>query len=59
MGVKRIGTDELSFDDYRQLLEVRTKEVESLLTAIMRASKELRKLVIAAASEIDDGTLIH
>ena len=51
--------DELSFDDYRRLLEVRTKEVETLLTAIMRASKELRKLGIAAASEIDDGTPIH
>ncbi len=51
--------DELSFDDYRQLLEVRTKEVETLLTAIMRASKELRKLRFAAASEIDDGTPIH
>ncbi len=51
--------DELSFHDYRQLLEARTKEVETLLTAIMRASKELRKLRNAAASEIDDGTLIH
>ena len=51
--------DKLSFDDYRQLIEVRTKEVESLLTAIVRASKELRKLRIAAASEIDDGTPIH
>ncbi len=51
--------DKMSFDDYRQLIEVRTKEVESLLTAIMRASKELRSLGIAAASEIDDGTLIH
>jgi hypothetical protein len=49
----------LSFDEYRQLLEVRTKEVETLLTAVMRASKELRKLGIAAASEIDDGTPIH
>jgi len=49
----------LSFDDYHRLLEVRTKEVEALLTAILRASKELRKLGIAAASEIDDGTLIH
>ena len=51
--------DELSFGDYRQLFEVRTKEVETLLTAIMRASKELRKLRFAAASEIDDGTPIH
>jgi len=51
--------DKVSFDDYRQLIEVRTKEVETLLTAIMRASKELRKLRIAAASEIDDGTPIH
>jgi len=49
----------MSFDDYRQLIKVRTKEVETLLTAIMRASKELRKLRIAAASEIDDGTPIH
>jgi len=32
---------------------------DTLLTAIMRASKGLRKLGIAAASEIDDGTLIH
>ena len=51
--------DKVSFDDYRQLIEVRTKEVETLLTAIMRASKELRKLRFAAASEIDDGTPIH
>ena len=51
--------DKLSFDDYRQLIEVRTKEVETLLTAIMRASRELRKRGITAASEIDDGTLIH
>lgn len=53
------GEDEVSFDDHRQLIEVRTKEAETLLTAIMRASKEHRKLGIAAASEIDDGTLIH
>ncbi len=49
----------MSFDDYRQLIEVRTKEVETLLTEIMRASRELRKLGITAASEIDDGTPIH
>ncbi len=51
--------DKMSFDDYRQIIEVRTREVETLLTAIMRASKELRKLRIAAASKIDDGTPIH
>ncbi len=51
--------DKMSFDDYSQLIEVRTKEVESLLTVIMRASREFRQLRIAAASEIDDGTLIH
>ena len=57
-GPQRIG-DKMSCDDYRQFIEVRTKEVESLLTAIMRATKEVRKLGIAAASEIDDGTAIH
>ena len=51
--------DELSLADFRQTIEVRTKEVETLLTAIMRASREVRKLGFAAGSEIDDGTLIH
>jgi hypothetical protein len=51
--------DELSLADFRQVIEVRTKEVETLLTAIMGASKELRKLGILAASEIDEGTSIH
>ncbi len=51
--------DKMSFDEYRQLIEVRTKEVENLLTAIVKTSKELRRLGISATSEIDDGTLIH
>ena len=57
-GPQRIE-DKMSFDDYRQLLGVRTKKVESLLTAIMRASMAFRKLGIAAAPEINDGALIH
>jgi hypothetical protein len=46
---------ELSLGDYRQIIKARTNEVEDLLTAIMRVSRELR----AYAMETDDGTSFH
>jgi hypothetical protein len=51
--------DEMSLDDCRQLIEDRTKEAETLLTAIMRATRELRGLAIEAMNEIDGETLLH
>jgi hypothetical protein len=50
---------ELSLADFRQLIEVRSKEVETLLTALMRATKTLRKLRVEAEPEIAKGTPIH
>ncbi len=45
---------DLSLDDYRHIIEERTKEIETLLTAIVRATKELRRLGLDAMHEIDD-----
>lgn len=51
--------DSLSLEDYRRLIEVRTREVETLLTAIMKMAKEHRRLGIEAMDEIDEETPVH
>jgi hypothetical protein len=51
--------DGQSLDDYRQVVEARTKEIETLLTVVVRATKELRRLGIAAMDEVDDEPFLH
>ena len=49
----------LSLEDCRRLIEDRTREVEIILTAIMKAAKEHRRLGIEAMDEIDEDTPVH
>lgn len=51
--------DGLSLDDCRQVIEARTKEIETLLTVVVRATKELRRLGIVAMDEVDDEPFLH
>lgn len=51
--------DGLSMEDYRQIIAARTKEIENLLTVVMRMTKEIRRLGIDAMDEIDDMPFLH
>ncbi len=53
------GDDGLSLDDSRRIIEERTKEVETLLTVVVRATKELRRLGIDVMDEFDGGGVVH
>jgi hypothetical protein len=49
--ISRRDQDGLSLDDYRHIVEDRTREVEKLLTAVSKATTELRRLGIQATTE--------
>ena len=62
--VERVQTsrrdqDELSLDDYRHIVEDRTREVENLLTTVSKATTELRRLGIRGMTEARNEPHLH
>ncbi|MDP7241737.1 MAG: UPF0149 family protein [Rhodospirillales bacterium] len=51
--------DDMSIADYREIIELSTKDVETMLTAIMAVTKELRRIGLGAMGRVEDPSPLH